>query len=60
MASGGKSIWIYFVDHEHEVEAVFDQAIKAGGTVTNSARDRGEGGYSGYFKDPEGNGWEIA
>ena len=41
------------VDHD------FAQAIAAGATVASPIRDRDGGLYSGYFADPEGNGWEI-
>ena len=36
------------------------QAKDAGATITDPARDRFWGGYSGYFQDPDGHLWEIA
>lgn len=54
-----KSIWAIFVSTRTEVDAAFDRAIKAGARVTSPIRDRDQGLYSGYFTDPEGNGWEV-
>lgn len=42
-----------------EVDRQMSRVVKAGGTITSPARDRDGGLYSGYFTDPEGNGWEI-
>jgi len=50
----------HLVDSKAEVDAVMAQAAKAGATVTDPARDRFWGGYSGYFHDPDGHLWEIA
>lgn len=36
------------------------QAEKAGAKITDPARARFWGGYSGYFQDPDGHLWEIA
>jgi predicted lactoylglutathione lyase len=54
-----KSIWAIFVPTKAEVDAAFDLAIKAGARLTSPIRDRDQGLYSGYFADPEGNGWEV-
>lgn len=54
-----KSIWAIFVPTKDEVVSLFEQAIKSGGTCTSPIRDRDLGLYSGYFTDPEGNGWEV-
>ncbi len=43
----------------HEVDAVMEQARAAGATITDEARDRAWGGYSGYFQDPDGHLWEV-
>ena len=48
-----------FVETKADVDAQFAAAIAAGATVTSPIRDRDGGLYSGYFADPEGNGWEI-
>lgn len=36
-----------------------EQARAAGARITDSARDRFWGGYSGYFEDPDVHLWEI-
>jgi len=43
-----------------EVDAVMEQARRAGATITDPASDRFWGGYAGYFQDPDGHLWEIA
>ena len=48
------------VKSKQEVDAVMKQAEKAGATITDPARDRFWGGYSGYFQDLDGHLWEIA
>lgn len=48
-----------FVETRADVDAQFAAAIAAGATITSPIRDRDGGLYSGYFADPEGNGWEI-
>ncbi|HUE45296.1 MAG TPA: VOC family protein [Aestuariivirgaceae bacterium] len=48
------------VGSKEEVDGVLQQARQAGGTVTDAARDRFWGGYSGYFHDLDGHLWEIA
>jgi uncharacterized protein len=50
----------HIVGSKQEVNAIMQQAEKAGAHVTDSARDRFWGGYSGYFQDPDGHLWEIA
>ncbi len=47
------------VNSKKEVDAVMEQARKAGATVVKSAHDTFWGGYSGYFQDPDGHLWEI-
>jgi uncharacterized protein len=48
------------VNSKKDVDAVMKQAKDAGATISDPARDRFWGGYSGYFKDPDGHLWEIA
>ncbi len=48
------------VGSKAEVDAIMQEAAKAGATVTDPAHDRFWGGYSGYFQDPDGHLWEIA
>jgi predicted lactoylglutathione lyase len=43
-----------------EVDAVLDEALRAGGRVTKPAGDTFYGGYAGYFADPHGHLWEVA
>jgi uncharacterized glyoxalase superfamily protein PhnB len=48
------------VGSRQEVDAVFDQAIRAGARPVKIPQDVFWGGYSGYFSDPDGHLWEIA
>jgi catechol 2,3-dioxygenase-like lactoylglutathione lyase family enzyme len=50
----------HIVRSKQEVDALMGQAERAGARVTDPARDRFWGGYSGYFQDPDGHLWEIA
>ena len=43
------------VTSESEVEQIIEQAISAGATLVKEAQNVFWGGYSGYFKDPDGN-----
>ena len=45
---------------EKEVDALIDQAVAAGATLVKAPQNVFLGGYSGYFKDPDGHLWEIA
>ncbi len=45
---------------EAEVEKVMNQALAAGATLVKAAQKVFWGGYSGYFKDPDGHLWEVA
>ena len=57
--SAPKGIFAIFVESKPEVDRVFRQALDAGAVETSAVRDRDGGLYSGYFTDPEGNGWEV-
>jgi catechol 2,3-dioxygenase-like lactoylglutathione lyase family enzyme len=48
------------VASREEVDAVMAEAAAAGATITDPARDRTWGGYSGHFQDPDGHVWEVA
>lgn len=48
------------VSSKKEVDAVMEQAKKAGAVITSPAQDAFWGGYSGYFQDPDGHLWEVA
>jgi len=43
-----------------EVDAVMEQAERAGARVVKSAQRTFWGGYAGYFQDPDGHLWEVA
>jgi uncharacterized protein len=43
-----------------EVDAVLNQAQKAGAKIEKPAQNTFWGGYSGYFSDPDGYLWEVA
>lgn len=43
-----------------EVDAVFAEAVAAGGTLHREPEAREWGGYTGYVLDPDGFAWEIA
>jgi hypothetical protein len=47
------------VNTKEEVNAVMEQAERAGAKITDPPRERVWGGYTGYFQDPDGDLWEI-
>jgi catechol 2,3-dioxygenase-like lactoylglutathione lyase family enzyme len=47
------------VRSREQVDAVLAQAEKAGGTVSKKPIEASWGGYSGYFRDPDGYSWEV-
>lgn len=48
------------LNSEAEVDTLFAEAINAGAIPTKQPQKVFWGGYSGYFKDPDGHLWEIA
>src|SRR5512134_1814712 len=48
------------VSSRAEVDAVMEQAKRAGALIAKPARDTFWGGYAGYFQDPDGHLWEVA
>jgi uncharacterized protein len=48
------------VSSRSEVDAVMEQAKKAGATIVKPAQDTFWGGYAGYFQDPDRHLWEVA
>ena len=48
------------VNSPAEVDAVMEQASRAGARVVKPARRAFWGGYAGYFQDPDGHLWEVA
>ncbi|MGN6539553.1 MAG: VOC family protein [Ginsengibacter sp.] len=49
----------YFVNSRKEVDAIMEQAKKAGATITKPVQKAFWGGYNGYFQDIDGHLWEI-
>jgi hypothetical protein len=43
-----------------EVDAIVEEACRAGATVTREPGETFWGGYSGAFVDPDGHPWEVA
>lgn len=58
MQGGGFSLGQLVADRA-EVDRVIDAARRAGATVPEPPQQRVWGGYSGYFRDPDGHLWEI-
>ncbi len=48
------------VESVQEVDALLAQAVAAGASLVKPGQKVFWGGYSGYFKDPDGHLWEIA
>jgi catechol 2,3-dioxygenase-like lactoylglutathione lyase family enzyme len=48
------------VGSKEEVDAVMEEARKAGATIVKPARTTFWGGYVGYFQDLDGHVWEVA
>lgn len=49
----------HFVGSREAADRVLAEAEAAGARITDPARDRFWGGYSGYFQDPDGHLWEV-
>ncbi|HEX9890274.1 MAG TPA: VOC family protein [Nitriliruptorales bacterium] len=48
------------LESESAVDDVLGTAADAGGHITKVGQRTEWGGYSGYFRDPEGHLWEVA
>jgi catechol 2,3-dioxygenase-like lactoylglutathione lyase family enzyme len=48
------------VNSQEEVDAVMEQASRAGARIVKPAQATFWGGYAGYFQDPDGHLWEVA
>ena len=48
------------VHTEAEVDEVMNHAVSVGATLVKKPQKVFWGGYSGYFKDPDGHLWEVA
>jgi uncharacterized glyoxalase superfamily protein PhnB len=61
---GARSATEFTIGHnvgsKEEVDALMEQAARAGATIVKPAGDAFWGGYSGYFQDPDGHVWEVA
>jgi catechol 2,3-dioxygenase-like lactoylglutathione lyase family enzyme len=49
----------HMVDYKKDVDIILSDAQKAGGIIVRPAKKAVWGGYSGFFKDPDDNLWEI-
>jgi hypothetical protein len=47
------------VGSREEVDAVMEQAARAGARIVKPAGETFWGGYAGYFQDPDGHLWEV-
>ena len=47
------------VSSKAEVDAVMEEARKAGAVIVKAAQETFWGGYAGYFQDPDQHLWEI-
>ena len=47
------------VSSRAEVDAVMEQARRAGAIIVKPAQDTFRGGYAGYFQDPDQHLWEV-
>lgn len=48
------------VASQEAVDQMLEQAVAAGAELIKPAEEVFWGGYSGYFRDPEGHYWEVA
>lgn len=48
------------VGSQNAVDQVLKQAVAAGAELIKPGQEVFWGGYSGYFRDPEGHYWEVA
>jgi catechol 2,3-dioxygenase-like lactoylglutathione lyase family enzyme len=48
------------VNSKEEVDAVMEQAKRAGAKIIKAAHTTFWGGYAGYFQDPDDHLWEVA
>jgi catechol 2,3-dioxygenase-like lactoylglutathione lyase family enzyme len=48
------------LDSREEVDAVLQEAERAGARIVKRAQPTFYGGYAGYFQDPDGHLWEVA
>ena len=58
--SGTEFSLAHNVASQQEVDAVMQQAERAGARIVKPAQSTFYGGYAGYFQDPDGHLWEVA
>jgi hypothetical protein len=58
--SGTEFSLAHNVASQQEVDAVMQQAGRAGAQIVKPAQPTFYGGYAGYFQDPDGHLWEVA
>jgi hypothetical protein len=58
-AQSGEFSLGHIVANRTDVDALLAQAEAAGATITDEPHDRPWGIYSGYFRDPDGQLWEV-
>ena len=62
--SGGSGFNSFTLSHnvetEEDVDTIIRKAIEAGASIVKEPQKASWGGYSGYFKDPDGHLWEVA
>ncbi|GAC1580117.1 MAG: VOC family protein [Novosphingobium sp.] len=59
LSATSRALNAVFVREKADVDAQIARAVAAGATVSSPIRVRDGGLYSGYFTDPESNGWEV-
>jgi uncharacterized protein len=47
------------VSSKARVDALMEEALRAGAVIVKHAQDTFWGGYAGYFQDPDGHLWEA-
>lgn len=61
LAEGFSGITLaYNAKSREEVDRIFARIEEIGGSVAKAPQDVFWGGYSGYFRDPDGYYWEVA
>ena len=64
VAAAGEGFNSFSIAHnlasEEEVDAAMNEALAAGAILVKTPQQVFWGGYSGYFKDPDGHLWELA
>lgn len=59
-AEEGAVALAYNTRRREDVDDVLDEAVEAGADLLKPGEEAFWGGYSGYFRDPDGHLWEVA